>query len=65
MRRVVTVRQIWREEVGRKKEAGVMPRKRTQACLQTASLLEGIQPISLGMGNDHALLKGSSLTTFA
>jgi len=48
MRRVVTVRQIWREEVGRKKEGNRRnARKLTQACLQTASLLEDIQPISL------------------
>jgi len=31
-------------------------RKLTQACLHTASLLEDIQPISQGMGNDHAVL---------
>jgi hypothetical protein len=48
MRRVVAVRQIWREEVGRKKEPAQCPYAYS-GLPQTDSLQEDIQPISQGM----------------
>jgi len=40
-------------------------RKVALLVFKSVPLLEDIQPISCGMGNDHALLQGSPLTTFA